>query len=62
MHESVPVLLMRWRTVGLMIALMAARLEAKLGMRLAEVRLQAGGHSWRGKPLTFNTREVRRHY
>ena len=29
---------MRLRTVGLMTALMAARLEAKLGMRLEEVR------------------------
>ena len=49
LHDSAPVtvLLMRRRTVGLMIALMAARLEAKLGMGLAAVRLQAGGLSRR---------------
>ena len=45
LHESAPVtvLLMRRRTVGLMTALMAARLEAKLGMVLKAARPQAEG-------------------
>ena len=49
LHDSAPVtvLLMRRRTVGLMIALMAARLETKLGMGLTAARLQAGGLSRR---------------
>ena len=45
LHESAPVtvLLMRRRTVGLMTALMAARLEDKLGMVLKAARPQAEG-------------------